>query len=84
MVNVWFLCQRRFAILEIFKGGEFWFPRCLENGVLTHGNLATQHCVEYQLKRKREEYWDTAPAFEGKAEIWAALKETFLHIYCIC
>jgi len=30
--------------------------------------------TEYQLKRKREEYWDTAPAFEGKAEIWAALK----------
>lgn len=30
--------------------------------------------TEYQLKRKREEFWDTAPAFEGKSEIWAALK----------
>jgi len=29
---------------------------------------------EYQIKKKREEFWDTAPAFEGKAEIWAALK----------
>lgn len=30
--------------------------------------------TEDQLKRKREEFWDTAPAFEGKSEIWAALK----------
>lgn len=29
---------------------------------------------EDQLRAKREEFWDTAPAFEGKAEIWAALK----------
>lgn len=29
---------------------------------------------EAQLKAKREEFWDTAPAFEGKQEIWAALK----------
>jgi len=29
---------------------------------------------EAQLRAKREEFWDTAPAFEGKAEIWAALK----------
>jgi len=27
-----------------------------------------------QLEAKREEFWDTAPAFEGKAEIWAALR----------
>ena len=38
--------------------------------------------AEYQLKRKRDEFWDTAPAFEGKVEIWAALKVTeFLLIY---
>ena len=30
--------------------------------------------TEGQLKSKRDEFWDTAPAFEGKAEIWAALK----------
>ena len=30
--------------------------------------------TEAQLRSKREEFWDTAPAFEGKAEIWAALK----------
>jgi hypothetical protein len=27
-----------------------------------------------QLKSKRDEFWDTAPAFDGKQEIWAALK----------
>ena len=30
--------------------------------------------TENQLKAKREEFWDTAPVFEGKAEIWNALK----------
>ena len=28
---------------------------------------------EAQLKAKREEFWDTAPHFDGKGEIWAAL-----------
>lgn len=30
--------------------------------------------TEGQLKSKRDEFWDTAPAFDGKAEVWAALK----------
>ena len=30
--------------------------------------------TEKQLRRKREEFWDTAPAFEGRREIWDALK----------
>ncbi|CAF2654011.1 unnamed protein product [Rotaria sp. Silwood2] len=30
--------------------------------------------TENQLRRKREEYWDTAPAFEGRKEIWDALR----------
>ena len=29
---------------------------------------------EMQLRGKREEFWDTAPAFEGRKEIWDALK----------
>jgi len=29
---------------------------------------------ENQLRCKREEYWDTAPAFEGRKEIWDALR----------
>lgn len=29
---------------------------------------------EAQLVAKRDEFWDTAPVFEGKSEIWAALK----------
>lgn len=27
-----------------------------------------------QLQSKREEFWDTAPAFDGRIEIWNALK----------
>ncbi|PRD23177.1 UNVERIFIED_CONTAM: Ubtd2 [Trichonephila clavipes] len=27
-----------------------------------------------QLHSKRDEFWDTAPAFEGRKEIWDALK----------
>ncbi|CAH8549799.1 unnamed protein product [Heterobilharzia americana] len=27
-----------------------------------------------QLQKKRDEFWDTAPAFEGRIEIWNALK----------
>jgi len=27
-----------------------------------------------QLMSKRDEFWDTAPAFEGKSEIWVALR----------
>ncbi len=30
--------------------------------------------TEKQLQAKRDEFWDTAPAFDGKTEIWAALK----------
>ena len=30
--------------------------------------------TESQLRSKREEFWDTAPAFEGRKEIWDALK----------
>ncbi len=27
-----------------------------------------------QLRSKRDEFWETAPAFEGRKEIWDALK----------
>ena len=30
--------------------------------------------TEGQLKRKRETFWETAPAYEGRCEIWDALK----------
>jgi hypothetical protein len=30
--------------------------------------------TEAQLKAKREEFWDTAPMFDGKVEIWSALR----------
>lgn len=30
--------------------------------------------TESQLRSKRDEFWDTAPAFDGRKEIWDALK----------
>lgn len=30
--------------------------------------------TEAQLQQKRDEFWDTAPAFDGRAEIWDALR----------
>lgn len=30
--------------------------------------------TEGQLRSKREEFWETAPAFEGRKEIWDALR----------
>lgn len=30
--------------------------------------------TEGQVRSKRDEFWDTAPAFEGRREIWDALK----------
>lgn len=30
--------------------------------------------TEGQLRSKRDEFWDTAPAFEGRREIWDALR----------
>ena len=30
--------------------------------------------TERQLRGKRNEFWETAPAFEGRKEIWDALK----------
>ena len=36
--------------------------------------------TESQVRSKREEFWDTAPAFEGRREIWDALKAAALAI----
>ena len=41
--------------------------------ITTKGQLENTWTSE-QLKNKREEFWDTAPAYEGREEIWQALK----------
>ncbi|KAG5855300.1 hypothetical protein ANANG_G00047660 [Anguilla anguilla] len=38
--------------------------------------------TEGQLRSKRDEFWDTAPAFEGRKEIWDALKAAAVAIEC--
>nr|VZI13520.1 unnamed protein product [Spirometra erinaceieuropaei] len=35
---------------------------------------SSQPLFPSQLQQKREEFWDTAPAFEGRQEIWDALR----------
>uniref|UniRef100_A0A915J3A2 DC-UbP/UBTD2 N-terminal domain-containing protein n=1 Tax=Romanomermis culicivorax TaxID=13658 RepID=A0A915J3A2_ROMCU len=32
-----------------------------------------------QLRSKRDEFWDTAPAFDGRKEIWDALRAALNH-----
>lgn len=38
--------------------------------------------TEGQLRSKRDEFWDTAPAFDGRKEIWDALKAAAVAIEC--
>nr|XP_055026529.1 ubiquitin domain-containing protein 1a [Misgurnus anguillicaudatus] len=38
--------------------------------------------TESQLCRKRDEFWDTAPAFDGRKEIWDALKAAAVALEC--
>lgn len=48
-----------------------------KNQPLKHEKLKWKSDVpltDGQLRSKRDEFWDTAPAFEGRKEIWDALK----------
>ncbi|XP_037546673.1 ubiquitin domain-containing protein 1 [Nematolebias whitei] len=38
--------------------------------------------TEGQLRSKRDEFWDTVPAFEGRKEIWDALKAAAIALEC--
>lgn len=38
--------------------------------------------TERQLRNKRNEFWDTAPAFDGRQEIWDALKAATVAVEC--
>ncbi|XP_028824790.1 ubiquitin domain-containing protein 1-like isoform X2 [Denticeps clupeoides] len=38
--------------------------------------------TEGQLRSKRDEFWDTAPAFDGRKEIWDALKAAAMALEC--
>ncbi|KAK5622088.1 Ubiquitin domain-containing protein 1 [Crenichthys baileyi] len=59
-------------------------PNCLAPAFLTGRNEPLKKdrpkwksdypMTEGQLRSKRDEFWDTAPAFEGRKEIWDALK----------
>ena len=56
-------------------GGNGGPPR--KNHPLCHETIRWKSDVpltEGQLRSKRDEFWDTAPAFDGRKEIWDALR----------
>ena len=58
-------------------------PPPVKNVPLRHERIrwkSDMPLTESQVRSKREEFWDTAPAFEGRREIWDALKAAALAI----
>ncbi|KAH9285694.1 Ubiquitin domain-containing protein 2 [Echinococcus granulosus] len=70
----------RSAVPSYRGGGNNWTsPRIAvgKNQPLKRGTTrwcSSQPIYHSQLKQKRDEFWDTAPAFEGRQEIWDALR----------
>lgn len=59
-------------MLELFISGGV-----RKNHPLCHETIRWKSDVpltEGQLRSKRDEFWDTAPAFDGRKEIWDALR----------
>lgn len=62
-------------ILHQKTGPSVGAPR--KNHSLCHETIRWKSDVpltEGQLRSKRDEFWDTAPAFDGRKEIWDALR----------
>lgn len=62
-------------IIVISIGPSVGGPR--KNHSLCHETIRWKSDVpltEGQLRSKRDEFWDTAPAFDGRKEIWDALR----------
>lgn len=62
----------RTDVIPVFVAGGL-----RKNQSLCHETIRWKSDVpltEGQLRSKRDEFWDTAPAFEGRKEIWDALR----------
>lgn len=62
----------RTGVIAVFVAGGL-----RKNQSLCHETIRWKSDVpltEGQLRSKRDEFWDTAPAFEGRKEIWDALR----------
>ncbi|XP_067615955.1 ubiquitin domain-containing protein 1 [Eurosta solidaginis] len=58
-------------------GGGTHFGRTRKNRPICNETIRWRSDVpltEGQLRSKRDEFWDTAPAFDGRKEIWDALR----------
>lgn len=51
-------------------------PLCLDPIVWT----ATPPCTQSELGAQRSAFWDTAPSYEGRREVWAALHTVATHL----
>lgn len=73
--NKYYICVIKFVVLGTLIGGNGGPPR--KNHPLCHETIRWKSDVpltEGQLRSKRDEFWDTAPAFDGRKEIWDALR----------
>lgn len=65
--------------LTIYKSRTYFIVAggLRKNQSLCHETIRWKSDVpltEGQLRSKRDEFWDTAPAFDGRKEIWDALR----------
>lgn len=63
------------CVLQLIAGPSVGPPR--KNHPLCPETIRWKSDVpltEGQLRSKRDEFWDTAPAFDGRKEIWDALR----------
>ncbi|BHF57502.1 Ubiquitin domain-containing protein 2 [Sparganum proliferum] len=73
-------CMHRSAVSVSRESANAWRSSRIaigKNQPLKRGPIrwcSPQPLFPSQLQQKREEFWDTAPAFEGRQEIWDALR----------
>lgn len=72
-------CRRGYQanVTESLTHCRFVLGGLRKNQSLCHETIRWKSDVpltEGQLRSKRDEFWDTAPAFEGRKEIWDALR----------
>lgn len=77
-INMWHL-----FILNLFFSKKSFHPGRNEPLKKERPKWKSEYpMTEGQLRSKRDEFWDTAPAFDGRKEIWDALRAAALAAEC--